>query len=275
MRYRRFYTILSFCLMGALWGWAADFAPAVPDLTLPGEEVPAPAVEEVVPAVVEEKLAPAPAPAPVPVVAPKKTSAKRQARPAAPKVTKPVVEEKPAAVAPADLAPAAVVPPAEPAKPVADAAEILPQDLTKENFVPARETTASAPAKKAVKVAYAPSKDRDPTLSPMDIMTIKRQEAERLRAIEMEKQRRLEAERRRLAELERLRQLELERLRDPSKEIRGKIRINGIIGQEVFVGNKVYTVGGTVLGAKIISIQPDAVVFLYKGQKFTKTVQLK
>jgi hypothetical protein len=106
-------------------------------------------------------------------------------------------------------------------------------------------------------------------------LLLKHREEERLRAIELEKQRKIEAEKRRLAELERQRQLELERLRDPSREIRGKIHINGIIGQEVFIGDKVYTVGKSVLGAKIISIQPDAVVFLYKGQKFTKKVTLK
>ena len=96
-----------------------------------------------------------------------------------------------------------------------------------------------------------------------------------MRAIELERQRKIEAERRRLAELERQRQLELERLRDPSREVRGKIRVNGIIGQEVFIGSKVYTVGKSVHGARIVQVLPDAVVFMYKGQKFTKKVQLK
>ncbi len=276
MRYRRFYVILSLCLSGAVISWAADFAPAVPDLNLPSEETVAPLpVEE--PVAVEE----VPAPVPAPVAAPKKSPAKKAARPRSPKTAQATLAEKlkaeaPTAEVPAAEAPAAaeVVAPKEEA-PVAQEAEVVAPETAKEDFVPARETTAAAPAKKAVKVTYAPSTDRDPTLSPSDIATIKRREADRLRAIEMEKQRKLEAEKRRLAELERLRQLELERLRDPSKEIRGKIRINGIIGQEVFIGNKVYTVGGTVLGAKIVSVQPEGVVFLYKGQKFTKKVQLK
>ena len=85
----------------------------------------------------------------------------------------------------------------------------------------------------------------------------------------------IEEERRRLAEIERQRQLELERLRDPSREIRGRIHVNGIIGQEVFIGSKVYTVGGTVLGAKIVEILPDSVIFVYKGQRFTRKVELK
>lgn len=272
MIYRRFYVILSLCLSGAVMGWAADFAPAVPDLNLPGEETAAPLpVEE--PVAVEE------IPTPAPVVAPKKSPAKKTARrSSAPKANKTALAEKlktevPAAEVSA-TAPAEVVAPKEEA-PVAEGAEVVAAETAKEDFVPARETTTTAAAKKAVKVTYAPATDRDPTLSPSDIATIKRREADRLRAIEMEKQRKLEAEKQRLAELERLRQLELERLRDPSKEIRGKIRINGIIGQEVFIGNKVYTVGGTVLGAKIVSVQPEGVVFLYKGQKFTKKVQLK
>ena len=107
------------------------------------------------------------------------------------------------------------------------------------------------------------------------MLLLKHREAERLRALEAERQRKIDAERKRLADLERQRQLELERLRDPSREVRGKINISGIIGQEVFIGSKVYKVGQSVLGARIVSVQPDAVVFVYKGQKFTKKVQLK
>ncbi|MBR3631742.1 MAG: hypothetical protein IKN49_01555 [Elusimicrobiaceae bacterium] len=249
-------------------GWAADFAPAVPDLNLPSEETAAPLPPEE-PVAVEE------IPAPPPVAAPKKAPAKKAARPS--QAAKKTFADKLKENAPAKPieAPAKVVAPKEEAAPVAEGADAVVPETAKEDLVPAPETTTPAVAKKAVKVTYAPSTDRDPTLSPADIATIKRREADRLRAIEMEKQRKSEAERQRLAEIERLRQLELERLRDPSKEIRGKIRINGIIGEEVFIGNKVYSVGGTVLGAKIISVQPDGVVFLYKGQKFTKKVQLK
>jgi len=147
--------------------------------------------------------------------------------------------------------------------------------LVKPDFVPVREEGTKTAAKKPLKVSYNPRSKRDPMLSPDDALLLKHREEERLRAIEAEKQRKIEEERKRLAELERQRQLELERLRDPSREIRGKIRVNGIIGQEAFIGSKVYGIGGTVLGAKIIAIQPDAVVFMYKGQRFTKKVQLQ
>ena len=145
-----------------------------------------------------------------------------------------------------------------------------------EDVVLARETTTTEP-EQAPKVAYNPTTNRDPTLSPDDVLLLKHREAERLKALEAEKQRKLEAERRRLAELERQRQLELEYLRDPSREVRGKIRVAGIVGQEIFIGDgaQAYGVGDSVLGARIVSIQPDAVVFMYKGQKFTKKVQLQ
>ena len=134
---------------------------------------------------------------------------------------------------------------------------------------------ALAEAQKNKKVVYKPISDRDPTLSPDDALLLKGRLEQRRREKEAEQRRKAEAERRRIAELERQRQLELDRLRDPSREIRGKIKISGIVGKEVFIGSKVYTVGQSVLGAKIIAIQPDGVVFMYKGQRFTKKVKLQ
>ena len=269
MIYRHGYWALMacVCVMTATAGWAApDVAPAVPDLNLPGESEPV-VIEEAVPAkpIAQETPEPA-APATQPV--PKKP------RPSGKSVAKKTSKNKPANQ---------VVPAQNPAEPVLAQAAVpemaapAPQEENvAKDFVPARETQEPAvEEEQKPTVAYLPQTDRDPTLSPTDLMIIRHREMERLRAIEAEKQRKLEAERQRLAELERLRQLELERMRDPSKEIRGKIRINGIIGQEVFIGSKVYTVGKTVLGAKIVRVQPDSVTFMYKGQKFIKKVQLK
>lgn len=138
----------------------------------------------------------------------------------------------------------------------------------------------AAPSEDAVqkntpRVEYNPPTDRDPTLSPDDTLLLRHREEERLRALEAERQRKLDEERRRLEELERQRQWELELLRDPSRLIRGRIRVNGIIGQEAFIGNKIYSVGDSVLGARIVEVRPDAVVFVYKGQRFTRPVELK
>ena len=84
-----------------------------------------------------------------------------------------------------------------------------------------------------------------------------------------------EEERRKREEAERRRQLELARIKDPTIEVRNKIRIGGIIGKEVFIGDKIYTVGKVYKGAKIVDVRNEEVVFLYKGHKFKKKVQLK
>jgi len=296
MRYTTFIAtvLLSLvCLPGICA--ASELAPTVPDLNLPSET--------------EEQTSPAPAakaqtPKAAAVETPKKTtSSKTKAAPAAkgnkeisittanvsndevmvqkmnptlPPVTMEKVREEMG-----QQASAPVEKVAEPAnrgtgRRTVTEAGVTAAGGTVTKAVPVREETIDpTTSTKTARVTYKPVSDRDPMLSPDDVLLLKHREEERLRAIELEKQRKIEAEKRRLAELERQRQLELERLRDPSREIRGKIHINGIIGQEVFIGDKVYTVGKSVLGAKIISIQPDAVVFLYKGQKFTKKVTLK
>ena len=259
---------------------AIDVAPEVPDLMLPAEET---LFEEKSPLVAAEKEASAPvekkaAPKKKAVSAAKKATAKKRAPAAAKKETKVNTEEVKPLPAEA-VAPVAVAETKASTAVVAEPVKIASAPAgTEEKFEPARETPKSveqAPQKKEIKVLFAPPTDRDPTLSADDTLLLKHREEERLRAIEAERQRKIEAERRRLAEIERQRQLELERLRDPSREIRGKIRINGIIGQEVFIGDKVYTVGSTVLGARIVQVLPESVVFTYKGQRFTKKVQLK
>ena len=146
-----------------------------------------------------------------------------------------------------------------------------------EGFVAPREEVAqveqpSAPV--VARVTFNPKNKRDPTLSPDDILLIEYREQERLYAIELEEERKREEERRKKAEAERQRQLELERARDPSKDIRNKIHISGVIGQEVFIGKKVYTIGDRVLGARIEEVHPEYVIFVYKGQHFRRNVKL-
>ncbi|MBR4592067.1 MAG: hypothetical protein IKO35_02555 [Elusimicrobiaceae bacterium] len=144
-----------------------------------------------------------------------------------------------------------------------------------EDFVVARESVSESPAKaKTPKVIYNPQSKRDPTLSPDDILLLQHREQQRLAALEAERQRKLAEERRRREEAERLRQLELARIKDPTREVRNKIKIGGIIGQEVFIGNKIYTIGNSIYGARIVAVNGDDVVFSYKGHKFVRTVQL-
>jgi len=155
-------------------------------------------------------------------------------------------------------------------------AEITANMEQTEGFVAAREEvkeTAPKPAKQA-RVSFNPTSQRDPTLSPDDFLLLQYREQQRLAAIEAERQRKLAEERRKREEAERLRQLELERIKDPTREVRGKIRIGGVIGQEVFIGSKIYTVGNRVYGARIVEVNPDYVIFSYKGHRFRKNVKI-
>lgn len=157
-----------------------------------------------------------------------------------------------------------------------DAAALEPPAVAEEEgFVAKREEVAEEAPAKAPRVVYNPKNHRDPTLSPDDFLLLKYREQQRLAAIEAERQRKLAEERRKREEAERLRQLELARIKDPTREVRNKIKVGGIIGQEVFIGSRIYTVGKSIYGARIVEVRPDEVVFSYKGHKFVRKVQLK
>lgn len=144
-----------------------------------------------------------------------------------------------------------------------------------EGFVAPREEVSEQPEEAAApRVVYNPKSRRDPTLSPDDFLLLQYREQQRLAALEAERQRKLAEERRKREEEERLRQLELARIKDPTREVRNRIKIGGIIGQEVFIGSKIYTVGKSIYGARIVEVRPDSVVFSYKGHKFVRKMQL-
>ena len=151
----------------------------------------------------------------------------------------------------------------------------IPASEEKEAFVTPREDVKTEVVKKEKKpkVEYRPKNRRDPTLSPDDVLLLQFREQQRLAALEAERQRKLAEERRKREEEERLRQLELARIKDPTREVRNKIRIDGIVGQEVFIGDKVYTVGNKIFGARITEVNPDEVVFSYKGHKFVRKMK--
>ena len=124
------------------------------------------------------------------------------------------------------------------------------------------------------RVVFNPKTDRDPTLSPDDIARIEARRRAAEAAAEAERLRKLEEERLRAEEAERLRQLELLRQRGPTREVRNKIRIGGIIDKEVFIGDKIYTTGNSIYGARIVEVRPEEVVFSYKGHTFIKRIPL-
>lgn len=144
-----------------------------------------------------------------------------------------------------------------------------------EGFVSKRGEMTEETAAKTKRVVYNPKNHRDPTLSPDDFLLLQYREQQRLAAIEAERQRKLAEERRKREEAERQRQLELARIKDPTREVRNRIKVGGIIGQEVFIGSRIYTVGKSIYGARIVEVRPEEVVFSYKGHKFVRKVQLK
>jgi len=125
-----------------------------------------------------------------------------------------------------------------------------------------------------VHVTFNPTQKRDPMLSPDDILLLEHREKQRLAALEAERRRKEEEERKRLAEEERKRQWELMLLKDPTILVRDKIKIGGIIDKEVLIGGKLYTIGNSYMGAKIVAVGADSVTFSYKGHKFVKKLSL-
>lgn len=184
---------------------------------------------------------------------------------------------EPSAVMPVDGVPAPAQPVTDEAVP-ADIAGVQPAAAPEgEGFMPVREDFGSADkdAAEAPKVMYNPSNRRDPTLSPDEFLLLQYREQQRFAALEAERQKKLAEERRKRLEEERRRQLELELIKDPTRAVRNKIHVGGIIGQEVFIGSKVYTPGNSIYGAKIVEVHPEEVVFSYKGHKFIRKVNLK
>lgn len=121
------------------------------------------------------------------------------------------------------------------------------------------------------KIKFNPIVKRDPTLSQDDILILEKREKDRLAKIEWERLRKLEEERQKALEEERRRQLELELIKDPTRDIRKKIRIDGLIDKEVIINGKMYSVGSKVLGARIVEVKGDTVIFSYKGHRFKKS----
>lgn len=123
-------------------------------------------------------------------------------------------------------------------------------------------------------VTFKLDSPRDPMLSADDLLLIKHREQQRLAEEAAERRRQAEAERKRLAEEERRRRWELALIKDPTILIRNQIHISGLIDKEVLIDGKLYTVGHTYKGARIVAVGADRVTFSYKGHKFIKKVDI-
>lgn len=136
------------------------------------------------------------------------------------------------------------------------------------------ETAVAREAIVKPQVSFSLDNERDPMLSPDDLLLIKHREQQRMAAEAAERRRQAEAEKKRLAEEERRRQWELALIKDPTIIIRNQIHISGLIDKEVLIDGKLYTVGHTYKGAKIVAVGPDSVTFVYKGHRFVKKVNI-
>lgn len=124
----------------------------------------------------------------------------------------------------------------------------------------------------APKYAYNPAVNRDPTLSVEEQKKVEAQRIAREKAA-LDAQRAAEKAAKDAAERERLRKEREEYLRNnPHLAIYDRLKMQGIIGVEVLINDKMYGVGATVLGAKITKITDNEVFFSYKGRTFSKKV---
>ncbi|MBI4051780.1 MAG: hypothetical protein HY400_04675 [Elusimicrobia bacterium] len=98
---------------------------------------------------------------------------------------------------------------------------------------------------------------RDPMLSPADVQFLK---------AEQERGKRTEED------------VVAKPVRKKPRRIQDRIRLQGIVeaatGVSVIVNNEMYQEGGRVLGARIVRIQGNQVLFEYKGRRFVKSIKV-
>lgn len=191
----------------------------------------------------QEKAAPAPAvqqPAAAPQPAPQAQAAPREQAPAAQQPPKPAPARE-AAAAPLQEPSASAQAPAQPA--VSTAAPQAVQQST-----PAAQGSEPKPVS-----VYKPKTDRDPTLSPDDYQRIKDAEAARLEA---ERQARI-----------------AERNRPRAPDITSRLQLQGIVGNAAIINGDMYSVGQSVLGAKLLKVGANYIIVEHKGKKFRKVLQ--
>jgi cytoskeletal protein RodZ len=118
-----------------------------------------------------------------------------------------------------------------------------------------QQSTAAAVGADGQKLvsSFKPRTDRDPTLSPDDYQRIKDAEAARK-----------EAERQaRMAELN----------RPKAPDITSRLHLQGIVGNAAIINGDMYSVGQSVLGAKLVKVGANYIIVDHKGKKYRKLLQ--
>jgi len=117
------------------------------------------------------------------------------------------------------------------------------------------------------KVSFNAGK-RNPFLSKEEVFKIEAMKREELRRLETQRLAEIrKAEEERLALL-RKQLLEEELRRHPSREVRDKIKVDGILGRDAIINGQVVSIGNKILGAKVVSVTGESVWFVYKGERF-------
>jgi hypothetical protein len=121
--------------------------------------------------------------------------------------------------------------------------------------VSATVALSSAPASSKVRTNsyFNPRLQRDPTISTLEYRRIKEEED-------------------RIAEAERQRLLESKK-RVKETNVENKMSLQGIVGDFVIINGERYTVGQTVLGAKILKVGGDYFIAEHKGRQFRKVMR--
>jgi len=131
------------------------------------------------------------------------------------------------------------------------------------------------------KVEFPDALERDPTLSEKERERIAFIKAEKLRREREEKEAREAAERKKQQEEELRRQREEALRKDPSREVKSRIYIQGLIDKEAIINGQIYSEGdgfyvkGNRNRIKVISVKSDRIIFEYKGKRFSKQIVVK
>lgn len=126
--------------------------------------------------------------------------------------------------------------------------------------------------KEEIKVKFAPTNKRDPFLSREEVSSIERARRAEIERIEREKKAKedalIAARDAEKARIEREAYLKA----NPHLAIIGKIKIQGMMGDEVQVNNDFKAVGDKVAGATITRITGTRIYFKYKGKDFSMPI---
>lgn len=126
--------------------------------------------------------------------------------------------------------------------------------------------------KEEIKVKFAPTNKRDPFLSREEVSSIERARRAEIERIEREKKAKedalIAARDAEKARIEREAYLKA----NPHLAIIGKIKIQGMMGDEVQINNDFKAVGDKVAGATITRITGTRIYFKYKGKDFSMPI---